>query len=199
MSQSLPVEWFVIESRVNAALSWILTGLLVLTAAFGLLNGRFDTVVLAGTAVAVALVPAVVRRSWTRTVPWPILFVASFPLVFATSGLFLDDILVGIGVSALALLVVVALQITTTVRMTPGFAIFFVFLVTLATAGYWAVTSAVSARYLGTAFVETNEELMIIFTAAAVAGLVAGGVFRWYFRRRLNRDLNATQEEVEFA
>jgi hypothetical protein len=187
MSISLSERWFVRGGTVNGVLAWLLTGVLVATAATSLLAGRLDSLIFAGAAAAAALVPPVVDRSWRSTAPWFLLFVASLPLVFGASGLFVGEFVSGLAVSALALLFVVALQLTTSVRMTPGFAVVFVVLVTLATAGFWAVASAASAAYLDTPFVETNDELMRVFTAAALAGAVGGSLFRWQFRRQLAR------------
>jgi hypothetical protein len=73
--------------------------------------------------------------------------------------------------------------------MTPNFAVGFVVVSTLGTAGLWALGSAASARYLGTPFVETNDELMLVFTAALLASLVAALAFRWYFRRQLRANV----------
>lgn len=192
MSQALPEEWFIKDARLNAVIAWVLTGVLVLVAVANFLAGLFVTMAIATVAAAVALTPAVVRRSWTRTIPWPLLLLASLPLAIGAFGpSFLGDMLFAFGIAALALLVVVALQMTTTVRMTPNFAIGFVVIATLATAGFWALGSAASARYLGTAFVETNDQLMVIFTAALLASVVSALVFRWYFGRRLEANLEA--------
>lgn len=177
---------FVRDDRVNATVVWLLAGGLVVVAAAAVVNRAIPAAALAAVAAFVAVVPAVVTRSWTVAVPWPLLLVASLPLWLSTLLPSLYYVFVtGASVAALAMLVVVVLQMVTTVRMTPGFAVVFVTLATLATAGFWAVGSALSARYVGTAFVETNDELMVIFTAATVAGLLAGGAFRWYFRRAL--------------
>jgi hypothetical protein len=129
------------------------------------------------------------------------LFLASLPLVLKAFGpSFVADTVVALGIAALALLVVVVLQMTTAVRMTPNFAIGFVVIATLATAGFWALGSAASARYLGTGFIQTNDELMIVFTSALVASLVSALVFRWYFRRRLEENLESEPfEEVGTA
>ena len=196
MTQQLPENWFVKDTRANAVISWILTGMLAVATVVGLVNGRFDTVILASAAVVVAVVPPLVSKSWLKTVPWPLLLVASFPLVFGASGSFLGIVVVGTGISALALLVAVTLQMTTAVRMTPNFAIGFVVISTLGTAGLWALGSAASARFLGSSFVSTNDRLMSIFSAALFASIVAGLVFRWYFRRQLERnlDIEATDE-----
>lgn len=184
MSQTLPEEWFIKNASVNAVLAWVLTALLGVTAALHFLFGSLVVVGIAATATVVAVVPAVVLRSWRRTVPWPLLALAVLALLVGFGPSFLGDTIV-----ALAMLVVVTLQLTTPVRMTPDFAIGFVVIATLGTAGLWALGSAASARYLGTSFVETNEQLMIVFTATLLASLVAGVVFRWYFRRQLAANL----------
>jgi hypothetical protein len=188
MSQQLPEAWFASDERVNAAVAWLLTAALVVATVAALLSVRLVTAALAGTAAAVAVAPALVARSWSRTVPWPLLLLASLPLVAHALGpTFLGTTLAGFGVAALGMLLVVALQLTTSIRMTARFAIASVFLVTLAFTGVWALGSAASARYLGTAFLETNTELMIVFTEALLGGLVGGLVFRWFFRRQLRR------------
>jgi hypothetical protein len=195
MSSTDLEAWFVRDARVNAAVVWLLAALLVVVAVLAVLAGAVPGAALAATAAVVAVVPAVAYRSWTVAVPWPLLLLASLPLWLSSLRPSLFGVFVtGISVAALAMLVVVVLQMVTRVRMTPGFAVFFVVIATLATAAVWAVGSAVSARYLGTAFVETNDELMVIFSAALVAGLVAGGVFLIFFRRRLRANAARTRE-----
>jgi hypothetical protein len=72
--------------------------------------------------------------------------------------------------------------------------------VTMGTAGLWALGSAASARYLGTRFVETNEQLMIVFSAALVASVFSALVFQWYFGRQLEANLEReSAEEVRTA
>ncbi|MEF8785737.1 MAG: hypothetical protein V5A45_07355 [Haloarculaceae archaeon] len=191
MSQPLPEEWFVSDARINAAITWLLVGVLVAVAILAFLEFLLVRMALAAVSAFVAIVPALVSRTWTRTVPWPLLLICTVPL--AVGGLgpsFFADFAIGLSIAALGMLVVVALQLTGSVRMTPNFAIVFVVLTTMATAGFWAVGSAGSAQYLGTAFVETNDDLMEIFTAATLAGFVAGVLFRTYFRRRLQANLD---------
>ncbi|WP_411966056.1 hypothetical protein [Haloferax sp. YSMS24] len=199
MSQQLPEEWFVRDQKVNAAIAWAITALLAILAVLGFLAGLLVFMAIAAVTALVAITPAIVYRSWTRTMSWPLLVLASIPLVIGVGQpSFFSDVVTSLSIATLAMLVVVALQMTTTVRMTPAFAVFFVAMATMATAGFWAVGSAISAQYLGTAFVETNDELMIIFTAAVLAGVVGGFVFRWYFRRQLRANVDA-QPEPEVA
>ncbi|WP_435345857.1 hypothetical protein [Haloarchaeobius sp. HRN-SO-5] len=203
MSQRLPEEWFIKDEKVNATITWVLTAVLVLAAVGYLLSFLLVSLLLAATAAAVAIVPPVLARTWTRTVPWPLLLLASAPIVVgAYEPTLFRLVVIGTGVAALGMLVVVVLQMTTTVRMTPQFAIVSVVLATLAFAGFWAVGSAFSAAYLGGTFVETNDELMYVFTAALIGGLVGGIIFRWYFRRQLRRPIEpstASDSEVETA
>ena len=185
--------WFVRRARANAAMVWILAASLVVVAAVAIGEGAIPGAALAAAAAFVAIAPAVARGSWTTTVPWPMLLLASIPLWLSALQPSLFRVFVtGISVSALAMLLVVVLQMLTAVRMTPMFATFFVTIATLATAGFWAVGAAVSARFLGTAFVSTNDELMGVFTAATLAGLLAGGLFLVFFRRRLRENVGRT-------
>ncbi len=198
MSHQLPEDWFIKDTRINAAIAWLLVGLLVTVAITAFLEFLLVRMALAAVAAFVAIAPALVRRTWTHTVPWPLLLLCSLPLAAGAVGPgFVTDFVTGLSIAALGMLLVVALQLTSSVRMTPNFAVFFVVLATMATAGFWAVGSAASARYLDTAFVETNDDLMMLFTAATLAGVVAGGLFRLYFRRRLRANLErAGGEEV---
>ena len=196
MSQQLPEEWFVRDSRINAAIAWLLVGALVAVAITAFLEFLFVRMALAAVSAFVAIAPALAGRTWTRTVPWPLLLVCTIPLAAGALGVgFFADFVTGLSIAALGMLVVAALQSTGSVRMTPTFAVVFVVLVTMATAGFWAVGSTASAQYLGTSFVETNDGLMIIFTAATLAAFVAGGLFYVYFRRQLRATLDSVGGE----
>ncbi|MDS0294989.1 hypothetical protein [Halogeometricum luteum] len=191
MSQALPEEWFVVDDRANAAVAWILTAVIAAVGVGNLLTGGIIVAAFAVVTTFVAATPALVHRSWTKTVPWLMLLLASLPLLVGTyDRQILGDAVFALSIGMLALLVVVALQMTTTVRMTPNFAIGFVMITTMGTAGVWALGSAASARYLGTAFVETNQELMGVFSVVLVVSVVSAVAFRWYFRRQLEANLD---------
>ncbi len=199
VAQQLPTEWFLSDERLNAAVAWAITVMLLLAAVNALFALRLVDAVLAGAAASVAIVPALRSGRWTRTVPWPLLLLSTAPLVVGALEPTLFGLVVsGTGIAGLGMLLVVVLQMTTSVRMTPLFAIAFVVLVTLAFAGFWAVGSAFSAATLGTDFVQTNTALMYVFSAALLGSLVGGVIFRWYFRRQLRRSgVSAAREEVQ--
>ena len=190
MSQPLPEEWFIRDARTNALVAWLFVSVLALAAVVNLLAGELMTAVVAGVGVVVAVVPAWVKRSWQRTIPWPLLALTVLPFALGAVRLpFAAGFVRSGSVATLALLVVVALQLTTTVRMTPDFAVWFSVVATLGTAGIWTFCAWLSAEYFGTTFFQTNTELMMFFLATFVAGIVVAGVFRWYFGRRLRENV----------
>ena len=108
-----------------------------------------------------------------------------------------------LAVAALALVLAVELDAFTTVEMTPGFAVLFVVVATVATAGVWAVVRWTLDVTLGTTFlldpsltpVQAETRLMWEFVYSTLAGAVAGVVFEGYFRRR-DRAVRHLPEEV---
>lgn len=188
------VEALVESTRVNAALSWLVVGLLivaVVAAVVGeqLLWGGFAVVV-----TVLVLLPPVVRRDPESMLPWEVVLLAGLPVlgrVLATVPV-TGRIATYLSVAAVALVVAVELHLYTPVRMNVTFAIVFVVVATMAAAGFWAVTRWLADVYLGTAFfhdpalseVETERALMLEFVASTIAGVVAGIVFEFYVRRR---------------
>lgn len=98
-----------------------------------------------------------------------------------------------VAVAAAALILAVELDVFTPVRMTHTFAVLFVVVTTVATAGLWAEARWLSDTLLGTQVLldgrpehVIEEALMWDFVAATVAGVVAGVCFEHYFRRFAN-------------
>lgn len=201
MTTAEATEWFATDSRTNAVITWVIVAIVASMAVAAVFRVGIVDAVLAATVVVVAVVPSVVSGSWRRTIPFPMVLVAALPLlVRVAQPTFLFEVVVGISLATLAMLVVTALQLVTPVRMTPDFAVGVVVMATLGCVGFWTVGSALSSRYLGTTFFETNEALMYTFTAAAIAGVVAGVVFRWYFSRYLTTDhVRQSLDEPEVA
>jgi hypothetical protein len=172
------------ESR-NAIAAWLLTGFVVVVAGGSLLVGDLLWAGFAVCVGALAVLPALAFRTRRVTLPWEVLALASAPLLVRTFGSGeVSEFATYISVAAIALLVAVELQVFTPVKMTSGFAVVFVVIATMATAGAWAVVRWIADLYLATGFLESEEALMWEFVASTAAGLVAGIVFELYFRRR---------------
>lgn len=178
----------------NARVAWLLTGLLALVVVGGLVAGAVLAAVLVAAVVALALVPPLATRDPAAMLPWPLLALASLPVLgsvaarpWLTSGL-----VTYVAVATIALVVAVELHLFTPVRMTSGFAVPFVVVATMGVAGVWAVGRWVADLTLGTTLLldpaltdaEREAALMWEFVASAAAGFVAGEAFEWGFRRR---------------
>ncbi|WP_435358769.1 hypothetical protein [Haloarchaeobius sp. DFWS5] len=198
------------EHRLNARLAWLLVVVVAVTAVEELLAGQFLWAAFAVVVAAVALVPPVAYRSPRVMLPWEVLLIAALPIVGRVlAGVFLggfttqlatipefgqvlvttvvvQNVATYLSVGALALILAVELHVFTPVRMTVGFAILTVVIMTLAAAGVWAILRWVSHLYFGTAFYAEDQLdlLMMEFVYSTIAGVLAGVTFELYFRRR---------------
>jgi hypothetical protein len=215
----------VVESRrVNTLLGWLLVGFLLATAVGHVTDGELDWAAFTLAVAAIAVAPTVATRDPRTMLPWEVLFLASLPfiarvfIVGETVGgmTFTGRVTTYLAVAAVALIVAVELDVFTAVRMNYSFAVVFVVVTTMATAGVWAVLRWAADVVLGTSFLfdgrpeaVVEEALMWDFVAATVAGVGAGVLFEYYFRRHARirerlpqsesdaRQVEATTDETE--
>ena len=182
------------EARLNAILGWMVTGVVLLVALRSFLSSDPLWAVFAAGVAVLILIPPVTFRSAHTMLPWEVLALAALPILGRAMATFQTSsrIATYLSVAALALLIAVELHTFTSVRMNATFAVLFVMIATMATAGVWAVTRWVSDIWLGTAFLDVlgpdevaiDRAIMLEFVASTVVGLVAGIVFEFYVRRR---------------
>ena len=196
--RSAGLDGLVGDARTNAVLAWLLVLFVLVVAVLNAATGRLLWAGFAGTVACLALVVPAGYRDVRVMLPWEVLALASLPLLgrtFATVPV-TSDLATYLSVAAIALVVAVELQVFTPVRMTPRFAVGFVVVATLATAGAWAVARFALDSLFGTRFLidpalteaAIEEHLMLEFVYSTAAGVLAGGVFEWYFRRRRRRE-----------
>lgn len=180
----------VIESeRANAWLAWAVVVAVVAVATGATVRGKVLGAMFAAGIVVVAVLPPLSFRNRRAMVPWEILIVAAFPtLGWAIVPGIVGNVATYVSVAALALIIAVELHLFTTIEMSYRFAVMFVVLTTMATAGVWALTRWVADLYLGTGFLTTDTALMWEFVASTVAGVGAGIVFEGYVRRWVRAD-----------
>lgn len=196
------------DRRRNAAVGWVVVAFLAAVVAGNALGGDRLWAGFVAVVLGLAVVPPIANRDWTVMLPWEVLVVAALPVIgrsFATVEL-TSDLAVYVSVAALALVVAVELHAFTPVRMTYRFAVFFVVVATMATAGTWAVARWSLDVLFGTQFLlepgvderAIHDELMLEFVYSTVAGLVGGAVFELYFRRsaRIEERLSAEGEKL---
>lgn len=196
---------------MNAALAWLLTGLLGVAAAVNALGGDLVGAAFPLALLVLAVVPAVALRNPRAMLPWEVFAVAAVPVIVRTlvAGQRVGPVtLTGrvttyFAVAAVALMLAVELDVLTPVRMNRPFAVLFVAVTTTAAAGLWALLQWSSDVYLGTALLldgrperVVEQALMWDFVAATVAGVGAGALFDYYFRRRDRAARRSLDEEV---
>lgn len=190
------------DTKINGLLAWLLVGVFVLVAVESAVTGDY---LWSGFAVVVALavaLPALLLEQSRAMPPWEVVLLAGLPVVGRAVATFrtASTVATYLSIAALALLVAVNLHLFTPVEMNVWFAVVFVVVVTLATAGLWALVRWAADLYLGTQLLLVpgpdgtvdrdlvEEALMWEFVASGVAGLVAGLFFEGYIRRRSTAD-----------
>lgn len=201
------------DRRLNAGIGWVVLAVTALGALGELLvTGHAVWGVFVLLVVAIAVVPPVAFRDATAMLPWELLLLAGLPAVGRV--LLTGETVAGVtftgrmttyfAVAAVALIVAVELDVFTPVRMSHSFAVFFVTIATMAAAGVWAVLRYASDVLVGTGFLldgrpesVVERALMLDFVAATLAGVVAGFLFEFYFRRQSNADARIDVEVPE--
>ncbi|MFC7136800.1 hypothetical protein [Halobaculum litoreum] len=199
------------DRRTNAVVGWAILAFLTAVAGRELLVGEQMWGAFVLCVVAVAVVPPAAYRDATAMLPWEVLGLASLPAVGrvlvageTVGGMtFTGRVTTYLAVATVALIVAVEFDVFTPVRMSHSFAVFFVTLTTMAAAGVWAVARYLADTVLGTGYLldgrpeEVIETaLMWDFVAATLAGVLAGLLFEYYFRRRAD---GAARVDVEVA
>ena len=174
------------DSRRNALVGWLIVVLFVGAIFESLTEGDWSWLVVVLTTLVVVIVPPILRRSPLVMVPWELLAIASIPISLRTIGVTTTTpVVTYLSIAALALLISAELHVFGPITITHWFAVVSVAMTTLAVAGLWAVLRVHLDRWLGTATLVDNTALMIEFAWAAVAGVLAGGLFAAYFHDRV--------------
>ncbi|WP_193310039.1 MULTISPECIES: hypothetical protein [Halorubrum] len=173
------------SGRTNAVIAWSMVAVLAGVFVESLLGLDILPMVLVAAVAAVVVAPAVAARNPQVMLPWEVLGLALLPILVRTLlGGELGTFATYLAIAAFALIVTVELHMFTSLRVTHWFAVLFVVLTTMATAAAWTILRWNADRLLDTAFLTTNEALMIEWLYVTLAGLVAGVLFDAYFRRR---------------
>ncbi|WP_372480915.1 hypothetical protein ACAH01_16100 (plasmid) [Halomicrobium sp. HM KBTZ05] len=170
------------DDRANAVVGWTLLAALLAVAGRSALVGQLLWSALALVVAGAVAAPAVVTRSTTTIVPWPLVFLATVAVTVRSFGYALE-VAGYVAVATFALVVVVELDVFSEVDMSRRFAVGFAVLVTLATEALWTVAQFYSDRWFDTAFLQSQTELQWDFVAVTTVALVMGLFFAWYFQR----------------
>jgi hypothetical protein len=172
------------DERLNAALSWVLVTSVLVGMGQSVLRGDLLWGGFAAGIAALSLVPPALAGDGRTMLPWEVLSLAALPVLGrAFLAAQVGEFASYVAVAAIALIVAIELHVFTAVEMNRGFAVGFVTIATMATAGLWALTRWVLDIYFGTGFLAGEDALMWEFVASTAAGVLGGGVFAWYVER----------------
>lgn len=183
------------DQRTNAIIAWLVVGLLLAAVVGSVVDGTLLWGVFVAALAGIVLLPPLSYRNIDAMLPWEIMLLAALPVVgrlFATVPV-TGNLATYLSVAAVALIVAVELQLFTSVKMTGRFAVVFVGVATMATAGVWAVVRWSVDQLLGTAFIldptrsehAIEEALMWEFVASTLAGVGAGVLFALYLGHKV--------------
>jgi hypothetical protein len=176
------------SGRVNAVIAWAMVAVLVGVFVESLLDFDLFPMALIAAITAVVVAPAVSARDPRVMLPWEVLGLALLPvLVSALLGGELGTFATYLAIAAFALILTVEFHMFTSLQVTHWFAVALVVLTTLATAAAWTILRWNADRLLDTAYLTTNDALMIEWLYVTLAGLAAGILFDACFRRRGRR------------
>lgn len=179
------LERLIRSGRLNALLAWVFVTILATVFIDSVIDRDRLWMIFVATTAVIVLVPPVAFRDWRAMLPWELLAVAMAPiLVRGLVGGELGTFATYVSIAGLALVITGELHRFTAIRVTHWFAVTFVVLTTMAAAALWSIVRYLADGLLGTAYLTTNDALMVEFTAVTLAGLVAGVLFDSYFRRR---------------
>ncbi len=97
--------------------------------------------------------------------------------------------------AGVSLLIATELDTFTSFKTNGFFSVILVSFTTVSVAGAWAVGRWLSDIHFGTSLIESESALMWEFSAALLAGIIAGIVFRYYLRKRVKRCAKNDQGE----
>lgn len=172
---------FADSRRVNAVTNWLATVVLLVAAAALAVAGQRLWPLFALVAVGVVAVPPARTRDPWVTLPAELVVLVAAPVVTRAAGV-TTSVTPFVAVAALALLVVIDLDAFTSLEMTPGFAVAFVVVTTMAFAGTWAIAEFAADALLGTSYVGGQRETNLDLLTATLVGVLAGVAFTAYFR-----------------
>ncbi|WP_342303747.1 hypothetical protein [Methanolobus sp. ZRKC5] len=179
------------NTALNALAGWSMVLLLSLLCIGNFIYGRFMWTILIAFVICIIIAPAIIMRKLSIMPSWYFIVLAIIPIVGSTTAyyFFSTSIPFYLSVATIALLLAAEINWFTAVKMNYKFAILLVLIVTLAMSGLWHLIQWLLDMNLGTSYILNNQTsdainsaMMHEFIYAAIAGIVAGLIFGWYFR-----------------
>lgn len=178
---------FLAGKHTNSILSGLISIYLLINCFNIVLDGNITWSVYGFAVLALVFIPPIYFEDRSALVPFEVLLFLALP--FTLKGMELgfaaSNTLNYLSAAGIALLIATELDTFTSFKTNAFFSVILVSFTTVAVAGAWAVARWLSDIHLGTSFIVSESALMWEFSAALLAGVIAGLVFRYYLRKRV--------------
>jgi len=182
------------EQIIEAEISWIASLVLFFSTVYVTLNLDALWMVFGITALSLYVLPIVTMRDPFRALPWEMTLLLSAPLLLhiSSGASVLDEALdwwndftslaFSFSLATIGFLLTIELQMYTDVRMSRGFAVFFVFMFTLGVSGFWHLGQYLDDVFFGTNHIVSNSSVMRSFLWTLIGGVLMGFVYAAYLK-----------------
>ena len=186
---------------LEAQVSWISSLVLFFSTVYVVVKVDVLWIVFGITAISLYVLPIVTTRNPFRALPWEMTILLSAPILLHISegSQMLSDRLAWWGaftslafafsLSTIGFLLTVELHLYTSVRMNRAFSVFFVWMFTLASSGFWMLGEYASDELFGTANLVSNDSVMRQLVWILVGGVIMGFMYAAYIRAMSDRRL----------
>ena len=177
---------------LEAELSWISGLVLFFSTVYTAINIDILWVAFGITALSLYVLPVVATRNPFKALPWEMTLLLAVPILLHISAgserlnesvtwwRDLASLAFSFSLATIGFLLTVELQMFTSIRMNRPFAIFFVFMFTLAVAGFWQVGEFFGDKVWNTDYLGSNYDVMMDFVWAMAGGIAMGVVYYLY-------------------
>ncbi len=190
-------EWYDSISRqriLEAQLSWISSLVLFFCTVYVVVKVDILWAIFGVTALSLYVLPIITTRDLFKALPWEMTILLSAPVMLHISSgsqmmseqfAWWDDLTslaFAFSLSTIGFLLTIELNLYTGVRMNRAFSVFFVFMFTLSSSGFWMMGEYISDKLFGTAHLLSNEAVMRDFVWILIGGILMGFVYAAYIR-----------------
>jgi len=182
------------KRMLEAELSWVSSLALFFSTVYLVIRLDIMWAAFGASALCLLILPIIMTRDPFKAPPWEMALILVIPVFLHISSawdpaegapMWWDDltaIAFSLAFATVGFLLTVELQLYTDVRMNGSFALFFVFMFTVAAAGFWKVFEYVGGLVTGDPTIGDNADVMIFFVWTFVGGALMGVIYDLYVK-----------------
>ena len=184
---------------LEAQMSWISSLVLFFSTVYVVVKVDVLWIVFGVTAISLYVLPIVTTRNPFKALPWEMTILLSGPILLHISEGSrmlserlawwndLTSLAFAFSLATIGFLLTVEMHMYTSVRMNRAFSVFFVWMFTLASSGFWMLGEYTSDGLFGTENLLSNDSVMRELLWILVGGVIMGFMYAAYIRAMSER------------